>query len=118
GVLHKSTPISEIINAIRRLHNGETLLSRAEIASLIHLARQQQAGDHAARQTLERLTPRERDVLHLLSEGLSDKNIAARLHVSKDTVHTHMVNLLGKLQVESRLQALIFAIRHGAATLN
>jgi DNA-binding NarL/FixJ family response regulator len=57
-------------------------------------------------------------VLVALGEGLSDKEIAARLHISKETVHTHMVNLLAKLGVESRLQALIFAVRHGLVQLD
>lgn len=74
--------------------------------------------DHNAQRLLERLTPREYDVLQLLSEGLSDKDIATRLFVSKATIHTHMANLLSKLQVDSRLQALIFAIRHGVTTLD
>jgi DNA-binding NarL/FixJ family response regulator len=49
---------------------------------------------------------------------LGDKEMAERLHVSKDTVHTHMVNVLRKLDVETRLQALIFAVRHGLVRIS
>jgi DNA-binding NarL/FixJ family response regulator len=64
-----------------------------------------------------RLTPREREVLVALAQGLGDKEIAQQLHVGRETVHTHMVNLLGKLGVESRLQALVFAVKHGVVQL-
>ena len=66
---------------------------------------------------IARLTPREVQVLGALAEGLSDREIGARLHVSTETVRTHMVNLLAKLGVDSRLQALLFAVRHGLVTL-
>jgi DNA-binding NarL/FixJ family response regulator len=112
GILHKSAPLAQIISAVRRLCDGELLLTPAELGELLRIARQQQAERREAQRTIDRLTPRELDVLRALARGLSDKEIAAELHISKDTVHTHMVNLLGKLGVESRLQALIFAVRH------
>jgi DNA-binding CsgD family transcriptional regulator len=52
-----------------------------------------------------------------LAEGLSDREIADRLHISAETVRTHMGNILGKLRVESRLQALVFAVRYGALVI-
>jgi len=57
-------------------------------------------------------------VLESVAEGLSDKEIARRLSVSHETVRTHMVNILGKLGVESRLQALLLAVRHGYISLD
>jgi DNA-binding NarL/FixJ family response regulator len=92
-------------------------MSQGELVALMRLASEQRAREQADEQALGRLTARERDVLQALGAGLSDKEIAERLSVSKDTVHTHMVNLLGKLGVESRLQALIVAVRHGLITL-
>jgi two-component system nitrate/nitrite response regulator NarL len=56
-------------------------------------------------------------VLQTLAEGLSNKEIAARLHMSVDTERTHMMNILNKLGVHSRLQALIFAARYGLVEL-
>ncbi len=56
-------------------------------------------------------------MLQALADGLSDKEIAERLHVSAKTVRAHMVSLLAKLRVESRLQALVFALRHGAVVI-
>lgn len=118
GLLHKSTPLEEIVAAVRRLAAGEWLLTPTELVDLLRAAGEEQARDRAARATGARLTARERDVLALLAEGLSDKEIAARLSIGKDTVHTHMVNLLDKLGVESRLQALIVAVRQGLVSLS
>ncbi len=67
--------------------------------------------------SIGQITPREREVLQTLSEGLSNKEIAARLHMSVDTERTHMMNILNKLGVHSRLQALLFAARHGLVRL-
>ena len=61
------------------------------------------------------LTARERDVMHLIAEGLSDREIASRLSISPRTVHGHVTNLLAKLGVESRTAAAAYAIRHGLA---
>jgi DNA-binding NarL/FixJ family response regulator len=120
GVLHKASSLDEIIGAIRRLSAGESLLSSHELISLIELLRlagQERDHDRDVETTLGRLTPREREVLQGLADGLSDKEIAERLHVSDKTVRAHMASLLDKLGVESRLQAVLYAIRHGAIVL-
>lgn len=84
---------------------------------MIQSAYERQSSEQHARDALTRLTPREREVLQALADGLSDRDIAERLYVSSDTVRRHMTNLLTKLEVDSRLQALVFAIRHGAVTI-
>lgn len=117
GLLHKSVPIATIVEAVRHLCAGEPVLTTPELVALTRQGQRLRAENRVAEQALGRLTPREREVLECLAKGLGDKEIAGRLHVSKDTVHTHMVNLLGKLGVESRLQALILAVRVGAVTL-
>lgn len=117
GLLHKSTSLPDIIDAVRRVNTHESLLSLEETIDLLRLAGQQRERDRAAQQKLSRLTPRERDVLQALADGLPDKEIATRLHISVETVRTHMVNILSKLGVESRLQALVFAARHGAVKI-
>lgn len=118
GLVHKSTPLDEIVTAVRRVAAGETLMSRRELIELVQAAGRQREEERAVRARLGRLTPREREVLEALGEGLSDREIAERLYISKDTVHTHMVNLMGKLEVGSRLQALLFALRSGLITLD
>jgi RNA polymerase sigma factor (sigma-70 family) len=117
GLIHKSAPVEEIVEAVRRLAGGERLVSPEEMKDLLRLAARQRDKSHDAQIALGRLTPREREVLQLLSEGLSDKEIAHRLVVSVETVRSHMVNLLGKLEVQSRLQALVFAVRYGVVEI-
>ena len=115
--MHKSVGIAAIVAAIRTLAAGEPLLAPRETIALLRLAGQRRSSDEEAQRALARLTRREREVLQVLTDGLSDRDIAARLGISHETARTHMVNLLAKLGVESRLQAVLFAIRHGAVTL-
>jgi DNA-binding NarL/FixJ family response regulator len=113
GVLHKSADVDAILDATRRLGDGETLLSEDELVELLRLAGQNREEEGEALASIEQITPREREVLQSLAEGLSNKEIAAKLHMSVDTERTHMMNILNKLGVHSRLQALVFATRHG-----
>lgn len=113
GVLHKSTPIKEIVDAVRRLKAGEVLLSPNEIIEMLRLVSRERQEEHKARQAIERLTSREREVLQALAEGLESKEIARKMNITVETERTHMVNILHKLGVHSRLQALVFAARHG-----
>ena len=113
GVLHKSADVDAILDATRRLGEGETLLSEDELIELLRLAGQNREEEVEARASIEQITPRESQVLQALAEGLSNKEIAAKLHMSVDTERTHMMNILNKLGVHSRLQALVFATRHG-----
>jgi DNA-binding NarL/FixJ family response regulator len=113
GVVHKSADVDEILDATRRISEGETMLSPDELVEMLRLAGQNREEEREARANIEQLTRREREVLQALSEGLSNKEIAGRLHMSVDTERTHMMNILSKLGVHSRLQALLFAARHG-----
>jgi DNA-binding NarL/FixJ family response regulator len=113
GVLHKSADVDAILDATRRLGEGETLLSEDELMALLRLAGQNREEEVEARASIEQITPREREVLQMLAEGLSNKEIAAKLHMSVDTERTHMMNILNKMGVHSRIQALVFAARYG-----
>jgi DNA-binding NarL/FixJ family response regulator len=113
GVLHKSAPIGEIVDAVRRLRSGEALLSPAEVVEMLRMVSRRRQEEYEARRAIEKLTPREKQVLTALGEGLDSRDIAERLHITVETERTHMVNILGKLDVHSRLQALVFAARHG-----
>lgn len=117
ALLHKTLPFEALIAAIRRGFAGEQLMTGREVRELLVQADRQHEEDREAQRVLGTLTRREREVLQGLAEGWSDKEIAAHLHVGNETVRTHMVNLLGKLGVTSRLQALVFAVRHGAVSL-
>jgi DNA-binding NarL/FixJ family response regulator len=118
GVLHKSASIAEIIDAVRGLSEGQQLLSTIDVIEMLRLVGEQRERNRDAQAALGRLTRREREVLQALADGLNDKEIADRLHISTETARTHMVNILGKLGVDSRLQALVFAVRHGAVKID
>ena len=113
GVLHKSAPIGEIVDAVRRLESGEALLSPAEVVQMLRMVSRKRQEEYETRRAIEKLTPREKQVLTALGAGLASKDIAEKLHVTVETERTHMVNILVKLDVHSRLQALVFAARHG-----
>jgi len=114
GVLHKAVSITAIVGALHRLGAGEWLLSQREVVELLRVATHRREQTREAQATLAQLTSRERDVLDALAEGLSSKGIAEKLFITVETERTHMVNVLSKLGVHSRLEALVFAVRHDA----
>jgi RNA polymerase sigma factor (sigma-70 family) len=118
GTLHKSVGLREIVAGVRRLAAGESLFSPQEMLALLRQAGEQREQDREAQAAFARLTPREHEVLRAVAEGLSDKEIAQRLSLRADTVRTHMTNILGKLGVDSRLQAVLLALRHGIVSLH
>ena len=117
AVLHKSVHLREIIDAVRRLSAGEQLLSPGEVIEMLRVVGAHREQDRDAQAALGRLTKREHEVLQVLADGANDKDIARQLHLSSDTVRTHVVHILRKLGVDSRLQALVFALRHGVVTI-
>jgi two-component system, NarL family, response regulator DevR len=93
--------------------------SPREIIELLRLAEQSRECDRETHRYVERLTTREREVLlRALADGLSDKEMSGSLHVGIGTVRNHLVSIFGKLGVNSRLQALGFALRHGIVEIN
>jgi DNA-binding NarL/FixJ family response regulator len=117
GVLHKSADVAQIMEAARRLAAGGTLISPQELVEMLRLAGESREEEREARASIEQLTRRELQVLEALAEGLTNREIAERLHMSVDTERTHMMNILNKLGVHSRLQALLFAARYGLIEL-
>ena len=117
GVLHKSVSIGEVVETVRRLRAGETLLSLEEVVELLRYAGSERDRDEEARQAIEQLTPREKEVLQALADGLDGKEIAERLHISDKTERNHIASILEKLGVHSRLQALVFAVRYDVAEI-
>lgn len=113
GVLHKAAAIGDIVDAVRRLRAGEALLSPGEIIEMLRLVSRERQRELEVQKSIDRLTRREREVLQGLAEGLDSKDIADKLHITVETERTHMVNILNKLNVHSRLQALVFAARNG-----
>ncbi|MDA0180578.1 PAS domain S-box protein [Solirubrobacter phytolaccae] len=113
GVLTEQTHLLDVIAAIRRVRCGEPLMPLAEVVDLLRLAGRRRERELDDRRALDSLTAREREVLHLLAEGLGNRAAAAQLHVSPRTHRNHVANILAKLGVHSQLQALLFALRYG-----
>ena len=107
GFLLKDTPAENLVQTIRRVHAGEVFI-QPEIASrlLRELIQPQSA-------PFEPLTERERDVVLLLAQGFSNREIAEKLVVTEGTVKNHVSNILAKLQAENRTQAAEIARRYG-----
>lgn len=112
GFVSKERPLSEIIAAIRQAAEGEIVMPTSLLAGLLgRLPRS--AAEPGAQSQRELLTPREREILTLLAQGLSGAQIAAELNIAPLTVRTHIRNLLEKLGAHSRLEAVSYALRHG-----
>jgi DNA-binding NarL/FixJ family response regulator len=118
GVLHKTVRIQQVVDGARTLLSGKSLFSAGEVIELLQLAEQSRERDRDTHRYVERLTPRELEVLRALADGLSDKEMSESLHVGVGTVRNHLVSIFGKLGVNSRLQALVFALRHGLVEID
>ena len=113
GIMHKSASIDEIVDAISRLEKGESLLSLEEVVGVFRAVGRRREKDREARQAIQSLSEREKDLLWALAEGLDSKQIASKLNITVDTERSHFLRIFAKLGVHSRLQALVFALRYG-----
>jgi DNA-binding NarL/FixJ family response regulator len=111
GYLTKDRAVEDVVSAVRSAHAGETLLPRPVIIGIAQ--RVAAARDRSDRKQVEPLTPREIEVLRALTEGLSTPEICERLFIAPNTLRTHVQNIMGKLRVHSKLEAVAFALRHG-----
>jgi DNA-binding NarL/FixJ family response regulator len=111
GYLTKDRAVDEVVSAVRAAHAGETLLPRSVIVGIAQ--RVVAARDKGTeRRQIEPLTARELEVLKALTEGLSTPEICERLFIAPNTLRTHVQNIMGKLRVHSKLEAVAFAIRN------
>jgi RNA polymerase sigma factor (sigma-70 family) len=115
GFLLKRTRPEELIAAVHTVAAGEALLSPSVTRTVIERTAKQPAPDRSARDRLDELTPREREVLTLIARGLSNGEIAQVLVVEESTVKTHVKRILRKLRLRDRVHAVIFAYESGLA---
>lgn len=113
GYLLKKIEPQELFEMLRGVSRGEAPISRATAAKILNeFARQAKRGPEQPLPE-ERLTQREQEVLELLTKGATNKEIAQALHISENTVKNHLKNILEKLHLENRVQAVAFALQKG-----
>jgi len=113
GFLLKRTRPEDLIAAVHTIAAGDSLLSPSVTRRVIDRMAQQPTPNLADQDTLDELTPREREVLELIARGLSNREIAAALVVEESTIKTHVKRILMKLNLRDRVQAVIFAYETG-----
>jgi DNA-binding NarL/FixJ family response regulator len=117
GFLSKDEAAHEVLAAAKAAADGEVLIDPVTLTRLLAQVAREREAKRDALILLNDLTDREREILQLLAEGLRNDDIAGRLFISPQTVQTHVRNILGKLRVHSKLEAVAFAVRHGAISV-
>ena len=114
GYLLKESAPEDLVQAIRQIHRGESSLhptiARKVLQEITH------PSDRPP--TPNPLTEREAEVLRLVAQGLSNRDIARKLNISDPTVRTHVSNILSKLHLATRIQAALYALREGLVSLD
>lgn len=112
GVVFKNDTPETLIKAIQKTHAGEVWLRRSQVPDALRSARAGQADPQNVRQ-VGSLTRREREILALVADGLSNRSIGERLFISEATVRNHVTSILDKLQLRNRSELVAFAFRRG-----
>jgi DNA-binding NarL/FixJ family response regulator len=113
GYLSKAQSVKEVTSSIRAVSKGESLVAPEEVKRIMSHLRKRRARDSAERERVERLTTRETQILQGLADGIPTDRLAVKLDISRNTLRTHVQNILFKLKVHSKVEALALAIRHG-----
>lgn len=118
GFLSKDEAADQVLAAVKAADGGEVLIDPTTLTRLLTQVSREREEQRDALKLLDDLTEREREILSLLATGIRNEDIAKQLFISPQTVQTHVRNILGKLRVHSKLEAVAFAVRHGAITVN
>jgi two-component system NarL family response regulator len=112
GYLLKEISIEEVASAIRAVHGGQSLISPSMASKLLNeFASMIKRTDERQQLPTPRLTEREMEVLRLVAKGMNNRDIAKQLFISENTVKNHIRNILEKLQLHSRMEAVVYAVR-------
>ena len=115
GYVLKRAAASDLISAVRTVARGEVFLHPAVAKKMVtdYVKRAESKGENEAKDLYAGLTTRERGILTLIAEGLSNREIAERLTLSINTVQTHYAHIIEKLGLHNRAELIKYAIRHG-----
>jgi DNA-binding NarL/FixJ family response regulator len=112
GYLLKEISIEEVADAIRSVWAGQSRISPSMASKLLsEFAAMSKRADERQQVPAPRLTEREMEVLRLVAQGLNNRDIAAQLFISENTVKNHIRNILEKLHLHSRMEAVVYAVR-------
>ena len=116
GYLLKDIPYDEVADVVRAVHGGQSLINPSMAAKLLTefaaLAKHDGDGEEPTQQVPPpKLTDREMEVLRLVARGMNNRDIAKELFISENTVKNHVRNILEKLQIHSRMEAVMIAVR-------
>ena len=117
GYLSKDTSMDKVMEAVRKAHKGDALLEPADTTRIIReyeqIDRLHKSRNNDKPLDEVKLTPREREILALIADALSNQEIAEKLFISEYTVKTHVSNLFRKLGINDRVQAVLYALQRG-----
>jgi DNA-binding NarL/FixJ family response regulator len=113
GYLTKTRSVMDVAAAVRAAASGEELIDAEETGRILALLHRRREEDADARDRVRRLTPRQIEILRKMADGLSSEAISRSLEISPQTLRTHVQNILTRLKVHSKIEALALAIRHG-----
>jgi DNA-binding NarL/FixJ family response regulator len=115
GYLLKDIPLDELADSVRAVHGGQSLINPSMAGKLLSefatLARRDAEEEPAKHAPAPKLTEREMEVLRLVARGMNNRDIAKELFISENTVKNHVRNILEKLQIHSRMEAVMIAVR-------
>jgi DNA-binding NarL/FixJ family response regulator len=115
GYLLKDIPLDEVADTVRAVYGGQSLINPSMAAKLLTefatLAKRDDEEPRAEELPAPRLTEREMQVLKLVARGMNNRDIAKELFISENTVKNHVRNILEKLQIHSRMEAVMVAVR-------
>ena len=113
GIVLTAHSTQTLVKAVLKVHAGELWLDRAQAADVVSRLTRKRTVDDPEAAKIASLTPRERQIVTLVTEGLKNAGIADRLSISEATARNHLTSVLDKLELDNRFQLAVYAFRKG-----